>query len=72
MKVKFPWFTFLMSIDLSAADIETELEGEFGTGNEKWFKDNSGASEIAKAFTTLSNILKTKHDTVKNSIGNVR
>jgi type VI protein secretion system component Hcp len=33
-------------------------------------KDAEGLGE--RIFTTLSNVLKTKHDTVKNAIGNVR
>lgn len=33
-------------------------------------KDSEGVGE--RTFTTLSNVLKTKHDTVKNSINNIR
>jgi hypothetical protein len=29
-------------------------------------------SAESRAFTTLSNVLKTRHDTVKNAIGNIR
>lgn len=31
-----------------------------------------GEGSLERKFTTISNVLKTKHDTVKHSIGNIR
>lgn len=47
VKVKFPWWSFLVS-----------------------GKDSDALGQ--SIFTSLSNVLKTRHDTVKNAIGNIR
>jgi len=70
VKVKMPWFSFLLKADVPAEDIETEVEASISANlgnNENW--DFGGQAEI---IATISNVLKTKHDTAKNSVGNIR
>jgi hypothetical protein len=69
VKVKFPWFRFLLRPDISAGEVEEAAE----KGHDKWIAlDSWSATDQAEAFASVSNILKTRHDTVKNSISNVR
>jgi len=81
VKVRFPWFSFLFSKDISAGEIEEEANKK--EGGKDWIEVQSwdwgvnasgqnGITARARAFSLVSNILKTKHDTVKNSINNVR
>jgi len=70
VKVKMPWFSFLVKEDVSSEDIEGEAEASISENlgnNQNW--DFGGQAEI---LSLVSNVLKTKHDTVKNSINNVR
>ncbi|MDO8521603.1 MAG: hypothetical protein Q7S52_05805, partial [bacterium] len=77
--VKFPWWHIFVKKSYSPSVLEGELRADT-TGAfdpSKWEKiDNSeaptDASRVARALGFISNIMKTKHDTVKNSIGNVR
>jgi hypothetical protein len=59
-----------MKSDVSPGEIEEETKKkEKSIQIESW---SFGASQTGQAFSMISNVLKTKHDTVKNSIGNVR
>lgn len=71
VKVHFPWYRFLLKTGLDAKEIETEIAANLSAD---LTAGDTGAkiSAYAKAFVSISNVLKTKHDTVKNSIGNVR
>jgi hypothetical protein len=53
--------------ELEAADLEKVSGGASGGTNEILLEDTPGGEA-----RTSSNILKTKHDTVKNAISNVR
>lgn len=68
VKVKFPWYSFLFSIsnELKAPALEEALEEVSKVDFQ------SSIQEQARVFQTISNVLKTKHDTVKNSINNIR
>lgn len=69
VKVRLPWFSFLVSEDVRASEVEEEAsKGE----KEKWIELQSWQFVRAEAFNMLSNILKTRHDTVKNSVNNIR
>ena len=71
VKVKMPWFSFLMRADVGVETLEEEASKQ--KDHDKWINIESWSfGERAKMLSTLSNILKTKHDTVKNSIGNIR
>lgn len=83
VKVRFPWYRFLLSIDASAKDIEALLNQDLTDNNVTFNPIATGGatveagseadlSALAKALETISNVLKTKHDTAKNSINNVR
>ena len=95
VKVKFPWYSFLMRKGTSAnkltqavqeqgqqaanTDSQNPVEVTAGTegleddGHKDWINlVSSGLAQQAQAMQTISNVLKTKHDTVKNSIGNIR
>jgi hypothetical protein len=69
VKLKLPWYAFLVAMDVTPEDLEAEI-GK----HEKWFKSNAnaGLSVHAAIFTSISNVLKTRHDTAKNSVGNIR
>lgn len=67
VKVRLPWFSFLVSEDVSAADIESEVVKKIDAL--KW---EAKLPQFAEVISIVSNVLKTKHDTVKNSINNVR
>jgi len=107
VKVKFPWYSFLMRKGTSMKELTQVLqqeaeakkkgnvefewkveEGQKGAEAEAEITADTSASEAgkdhkdeieilswsfgARAMQTISNVLKTKHDTVKNSIGNIR
>lgn len=66
VKVTMPWYSFLLKPDVPAAELESAIGVSVGD-NDNW---NFGA--YASVVATISNVLKTKHDTAKNAIGNIR
>lgn len=68
VKVKLPWYSFLLKKGVSADEITNTIKQEKTEEDETL--DDFG--KTAKVITTVSNVLKTKHDTAKNSIGNIR
>lgn len=69
VKVSLPWYAFLFKKSVSTDDIESEARAILPeVGDEVLMSFESRA----RAVTTLSDIMKTKHDTVKNSINNIR
>lgn len=70
VKVKFPWYHIfakkLIPIDDIEAGIKAELE-QF-----ELTRLQTLHAQMAKMLQTISEVMKTKHDTVKNSIGNIR
>ena len=72
VRVKFPWFRFFFGVPDEVS--ETALESSVSAaviGD----LDRDGALDVvvaARLLSAISNVLKTKHDTVKNSIGNIR
>lgn len=71
IKVKLPWYGFLLSPDVDPEEIAKAAKDK----HKETIEINSwswGASNAGALFTSISNVLKTKHDTVKNSVNNVR
>lgn len=73
--VKLPWWSVFAKKDFSASELEKDILA--GLDSSLWEKvDNTDsvndASMFARALHTISNVLKTRHDTAKNSISNVR
>lgn len=71
VKVKLPWYGFLVNEDVRPEEVEAEAK----KGHKEWIDVESwswGMSQRAAMFQSISNVLKTKHDTAKNSIGNMR
>ncbi len=72
VSVRFPWYRFLFSIpdevgrDNLETSLGTELSGMVFLGTE------SGDTQRARVLQTISNVLKTRHDTAKNSVNNIR
>jgi hypothetical protein len=70
VRVKMPWFNFLVKKTVTAPELELAISNEIKASlgdNENWdFGDR------ALVLVTVSNVLKTKHDTAKNSVSNVR
>jgi hypothetical protein len=72
IKVKLPWYSSLVNEDVDPDDVEADAKN---AAKEKQIDVDSwswGMSERAWAYSSVSNILKTRHDTAKNSISNVR
>lgn len=71
VKVKLPWYSFLLSPDVDPNEIANEAKKKHKEviHIESW---SFGASNAGTFLVILSDILQTKHDTAKNSIGNVR
>jgi len=80
VKVKFPWYRFMMKVDVGGDDlsesINTEIENIIGVATAtSTLAETSLQGQInimSRVITTLSNVLKRKHDTSKNTINNVR
>lgn len=71
VKVRMPWYSFLVAKDDAARGIAVATTESMGKDHEKW-TDISSVSLRARLFGTVADVLKTKHDTAKNSVGNVR
>ena len=72
VKVRFPWYRVLFGVEEEVS--ETSLESDIGAAVIADL-DSDGALDVsvaARIYTAISNVLKTKHDTVKNSVGNIR
>jgi len=48
------------------------LQNKMAAMNMQFLALQQSLNEAGRQYTTVSNVLKTKHDTVKNSIGNIR
>jgi len=76
VSVRFPWWhVFVKKFNNSPSAVQLEIVA--GIQKIEWQKvDNTetvtDAGIVSKMLQTVSNVLKTRHDTVKNSIGNVR
>lgn len=80
--VRFPWYGLFLSADVSASDLEaalvTDLDDEnitfnpLATGGTADVSASADVSGFAEALQALSSALKTRHDTVKNSVNNIR
>lgn len=66
VKVKFPWYHVFFKKEVDLSDLESQIEAR------ERLSVPADTHTVARIFETLSNILKTKHDTAKNSIGNIR
>jgi hypothetical protein len=67
VKVRFPWYSFLIRRGVKAADIEADVSKEL-TAHEL----THVIQRQAQMFNTLSNILKAHHDAAKSIIQNIR
>jgi hypothetical protein len=72
VKVKFPWYRFLIRTDYADIAAETESVFQHNQTDLEFLKKQGTDGSQFRIFELLSNVLKTKHDTVKNSISNVR
>jgi len=76
VKVRYPWFAFLYSKLVKASEVETEINSELSSASLPYTPAATIAEAdfqaTARVFTSVSNVLKTRHDTVKNSVGNIR
>ncbi len=70
VKVRYPWFSFLYKKPIDASEVEVEIEEELSQSQE--IKAKGSLQATAKMFSTISNVMKTRHDTAKNSVGNIR
>ena len=72
VRVHFPWYRFLFGVpdEVSETSLETSVSSAVTAD-----LDSDGALDFAvsaRLYSAISNVLKTKHDTVKNSINNIR
>jgi hypothetical protein len=73
--VDMPWWSVFVKKSVDSDDVHNTISAELAAT--PWEKvDNSGSmvlpQKISHTLHSISNILKTKHDTAKNSISNVR
>lgn len=69
VEVKLPWYSFLFRKLVLVNDIKSDMEANLPEMDDEvlvLFETQ------ARTMMTMSDILKTRHDTVKNSIGNMR
>lgn len=71
IEVKLPWWGFLLSPDSDPEELAAEAKKKHKETIEidSWSWGVSNAGSLLKA---ISDVLKTKHDTAKNSVSNVR
>jgi len=70
VKVKMPWFSFLMKTDVSAEALEEEAQASVSENlgdNDNW--DFGIQAEI---IASISNILKTRHEAAMNAVRNMK
>jgi len=87
VKVKFPWWHVFAKKLVRAEELEGELQNEIekialsgqdgeGISSPESTGSSQGVRTLlqqhVRVFTIISNMLKIKHDTVKNSINNIR
>lgn len=72
LKMHKPWYSFLTTSEVDAFSAAVEADFKAQQDNLKTFKIQDLLQRQAQYFQSLTNILKTRHDTVKNSIGNIR
>ncbi|HEY4499170.1 MAG TPA: hypothetical protein VJH94_03855 [Candidatus Paceibacterota bacterium] len=72
VQVHFPWYSFLFGVPDVVS--ETTLESDVATavGADLDVDGSLDVAATARLYNAISNVLKTKHDTAKNSIGNIR
>ncbi|OGF62630.1 hypothetical protein A2662_03790 [Candidatus Giovannonibacteria bacterium RIFCSPHIGHO2_01_FULL_45_33] len=71
VKVKFPWWSFLVKKSAPTASLEIDIDAQMASKIDS-FTIKQTVRGYAEALSLVSNVLKTRHDTVKNSIGNIR
>ncbi|MDP3963762.1 MAG: hypothetical protein Q8Q39_04730 [bacterium] len=76
-KVKFSWYAFLLRKGTSVNDLTRAMQQDAEAESKKQGAPESIETEswsigAARVMQRVSNVMKTKHDTVKNSIGNIR
>ncbi len=67
--VGLPWYSFLYGKSFSKSDLQKDIEDSLTKDS---VEAGSSVQTRAEAIRAISSVLKTKHDTVKNSISNVR
>jgi|GEM_PF-3893152 len=69
VKVKFPWYEIFVNRSgaVEESDLSATVEAEVSASI-----NADPISVQARIFQTISNIMKSKHDTAKNSVGNIR
>lgn len=75
VNVQFSWWHVFVKKSESAADTRNEIKTELNLlkmEDMKRVRSESTISAYAQTLKTVSSVMKTKHDTVKNSISNVR
>lgn len=71
IKVKFPWWSFLVKKPSTTASLEADLNAEM-LAKIDGFTIKQSVKSYSGVLNLVSSVLKTRHDTVKNSIGNIR
>jgi len=69
VKVKYPWLGFLFKKLVSVSELGSEIEKTLPEVGDEVIV---GFEHQAQRLVSISNVLKTKHDTAKNSVQNVR
>jgi hypothetical protein len=75
VSMELPWYSFLVNENVDKDDIEEAAAKEKKKPKPKEsinIESFSFGASNAGMYRAISNVLKSKHDTVKNSVGNAR
>ena len=75
VKVKFPWYRFLTRVDVSGKELGQEISSAFkgeGIAGLNPEHEPPTIETRARIFTTISNVLKARHEAAMGSIRNIK
>jgi hypothetical protein len=69
VEIGLPWYSFIYGKSFSKSDLQKDIEDSLTKDS---VKVGSSVQTRAEVIRSVSSVLKTKHDTVKNSVSNIR
>lgn len=75
VKVRFPWYRIFVKKSETSDELKAEVSAKLVGAvwaNVDDVQSITDAGRISHTLQVVSGILKTKHDTAKNSVGNIR
>ena len=72
VKVRMPWYRFLVSTDISVDSIEADIAQELNASLDRSAGVQTDLTARAYTFVAISNALKNKHETAMSSVRNMK